>query len=51
MFYRWLLALVPTWALQDALGERSGVRSAFLAPGESLTLELKGVCWVTINED
>lgn len=49
--YAAALALVPTYALQAALGRRPGVRAWFVAPGEKQSVDVEGVCWVTINED
>ncbi len=46
-----LLAFVPTRGLQAALGTRPGVAAEFLPPGVQRTYSVRGVCWVTINED
>lgn len=45
------LRLFPTCWLQEALGSRPGVTARFVMPGEVLDLSVKGICWVTINED
>tara|TARA_Y100000815_G_scaffold267619_1_gene287384 strand:+ start:208 stop:378 length:171 start_codon:yes stop_codon:yes gene_type:complete len=49
--WRSILAFVPTYGLQAALGERPGVTAHFILPGEKRSFDLSGVCWVTINED
>lgn len=49
--YRAVLRLVPTWALQEALGKRPAVQAEFIGPGKEKTFSVRGVCWVTISED
>ncbi len=46
-----LLKAVPTYLLQHALAGRPGVSAKFIASGQSQTLTVTGVCWVTVNED
>ena len=46
-----LLRAAPTCALQDAIVGRDGVRARFIGVGQSETVTVNGVCWLTINED
>ena len=44
------LRFAPTSALHEEYRQRPGVRSRFLYPGEREIIEVKGVCWLTIDE-
>lgn len=46
-----LLRFAPTYALQYAMVGRVGVQARFIGPGQSETVTVEGVCWLTINED
>ena len=49
--WRCILCLAPTSSLQEAMCGRPGVDAFFVSPGEERRLDVRGMCWVTINED
>lgn len=49
--WRHILRFAPTCSLQEAMCGRPGVDARFVLPGEELNVTVRGVCWVTVNED
>lgn len=50
-FWHALLRLIPTRLLQEALAARPGVDARFIGSGETVSVTVTGVCWLTVNQD
>ena len=43
--------MFPNFALQSALSETAGVKTIHVGPHSKETIEVSGVCTVTVNEN